>query len=141
MGLFKILRAAAVHNNKSAGGRERGEGGEGKEGDREHHGLSPKNWLLEDGRGYSQVKDAPCGEWKGEGGRAREVPAPEECADGRGIGEASVESCQTWNLIASGKDVIPLNPLRLLRRALSHATGCLSRLPQITGFEWVNSYY
>lgn len=43
MGLFKILRAAAVHNNKSAGGRERGEGGEGKEGGRKRHGLSPKN--------------------------------------------------------------------------------------------------
>lgn len=43
MGLFKILRAAAVHNNKSAGGRERGEGGEGKEGGRKRQGLSPKN--------------------------------------------------------------------------------------------------
>lgn len=51
----------------------------------------------------------------------------------RGIGETGMESCQSQNLAASGKDVIPLKPLCWLRRALSHATGCLSRLPHITG--------
>lgn len=69
MGLFKILRAAAVHNNKSAGGRGRREGGGG--GGQERHGLSPKNRLPEDGRGCSQVKDAPHGEGKRKGGTCK----------------------------------------------------------------------
>lgn len=40
MGLFKILRAAAVHNNKSAGGREEREEGRRRGGGQEHLGLS-----------------------------------------------------------------------------------------------------
>lgn len=48
MGLFKILRAAAVHNNKSVGGREGGrqrvEEEERKQGESgKYHGLSLKN--------------------------------------------------------------------------------------------------
>lgn len=51
-----------------------GEGEEKEEkegGGQERHGLSPKNRLPEDGRGCSQVKDAPHGEGKRKGGTCK----------------------------------------------------------------------
>lgn len=43
MGLFKILQAAAVHNNKSVGGREGGR--EWKE-KRESRGVRKTSWIV-----------------------------------------------------------------------------------------------
>ena len=55
MGLFKILRAAAVHNNKSVGGREGGRRGGGGEEEGRWSGASRivclRNGLSKDGRG------------------------------------------------------------------------------------------
>lgn len=132
MGLFKILQAAAVHNNKSAGGREgesgrrRGKGG----GSGKHHGLSLKNGSPEMAGGAATLK-CPRGERKGEGDtpeRWRRLRRALTAAGGLERPAWKAASPKT-----SGKDVIPLNPLRWLWRALSHATGCPSRLPQITG--------
>lgn len=87
MGLFKILRAAAVHNNKSAGGRGRGEGGEGKErGVRSVTDCLQKIDCQKMAGDAVKLKMPPTERKRQRGGRAREVPAPEECADG-GIGE------------------------------------------------------
>lgn len=66
MGLFKILRAAAVHNNKSAGGREEREEREKRRGVvRSITDCFCEKLTVRDGRGCRQVKDAPHGEESG----------------------------------------------------------------------------
>lgn len=94
MGLFKILRAAAVHNNKSAGGRGRREGGEGGGGVRNVTDCLQKIDCQKMAGDAVKLKMPPMERERERGGRAREVPALEECIDG-GIGETSMESCQT----------------------------------------------
>lgn len=86
MGLFKILRAAAVHNNKSAGERER----EGKE-ERERRAVGNVTDCLRKidcqkmAGGAAKLKMPPAGNERERGGHIREVPAPEEHDNGGGL--------------------------------------------------------